>query len=137
MGDLDGDGQADFGVGSTDHGGAGANAGRVAVRSGADPSVLTTIDGASGARLGSGLTSIADMNGDGVRDLVVGASDGGDSGLGQVFVMSSASGETLVGPMEPGNNGQDLGRTPTANSPIHRIFRSLHDRRQQGGVLIL
>ena len=75
--DLDGDGRAEFAVGANLDFPNGAEAGSVTVYSGLNASPLYTVHGASAdVRYGSALASIADVNGDGQRDLLVGAPGG-------------------------------------------------------------
>jgi len=88
LGDLDGDGRADFAVSAAffSNGPGGLFAGRVTVFSGADGSVLDTLDGtALGELFGSSLAGV-DQDGDGVRELVVGVTGGGVSQEGEVRI---------------------------------------------------
>jgi hypothetical protein len=72
---LDGDGQLDFAIGVPYADPAGANSGRVRVRSGAPPyAPLSTLDGAgAGDELGYALDLANDADGDGLGDVLVGA----------------------------------------------------------------
>ncbi|HJM38622.1 MAG TPA: FG-GAP-like repeat-containing protein, partial [Planctomycetota bacterium] len=72
--DLDGDGSKDFAAGSPYYEGAnGFFSGRAYVFSGADGSVLDTIEGlAAGDMLGSAL-AFGDIDGDGIKELMVSA----------------------------------------------------------------
>ena len=84
--DLDGDTIGELLIGAS--GGNGA----VYVQSGSDGSVLLTHTGSAGSEFGAGVSSLADIDGDQVRDYVVGAP--GD-GPGQAYVYSGASGKLL------------------------------------------
>jgi hypothetical protein len=92
-GDLNGDDHADLLVGSTRFNGTG----KVDAFSGLDGSLLWTHNGnESGARLGSALGPVGDVNMDGVPDVVAGADSGGPSGTGQAYVLSGVDGSTLL-----------------------------------------
>lgn len=95
-GDLDGDGHDDVLVGATFSSFNGERAGRAYVFSGADGSVLRAIDGGqAGDRFGSATDWVADLDGDGVRDHVVGARDAGKWNDGAVWVYSGRTGAQL------------------------------------------
>jgi len=100
VGDLNGDGYADFAIGApqADPGGR-ANAGRVGLYSGSDGSLIRAIDGTSGGdRLGSSVAGLGDIDGDGYDDLVIGAPEadpGGLSDAGSAVVISGATGALL------------------------------------------
>lgn len=84
--DLDGDMIGELLVGAP--GGNGA----VYVQSGSDGSLLRTQTGTAASQFGSGVSSIADIDGDQMRDYVVGAPN---DGPGRAYVYSGASGALL------------------------------------------
>ena len=101
LGDVDGDGVADVALGAPT---AAGGLGRVSVVSGADWSELWSVTGpAVGARFGAALASLPDRDGDGRRELAVGA-PGHDS----VVLLSGASGATLAVVVGPAS-GADFG----------------------------
>ncbi len=94
-GDVDGDGQDDVLIGAeTSDGPNGAQAGRVLVFSGDDFSLIRTLDGQGpGQLLGSATDLAGDLDGDGVRDHVVGGR--GLTTGGSVVAFSGATGNLL------------------------------------------
>ncbi len=100
-GDLDGDDRDDILVGSRFDSTGGAGAGRVAVYSSADGSLIWERLGAPGDSLGSGVTGLPDVNGDGVPEEAVGAAGhteiiGNHERTGIVFVLDGATGSALL-----------------------------------------
>jgi hypothetical protein len=98
--DLDGDGVADVIVGAPmDDAPLKTDAGSARVYSGASGTLLWTAIGNSGAdRFGSAVAGVADLDGDGAGDVIVGAfldSPAGVLNAGSVFVYSGASGALL------------------------------------------
>lgn len=94
MGDVNRDGVPDFAVSAPTQS-AGASFGRVFVFSGQDGASLFVID--NPAPVGDGffgwaIASVGDLNGDGIRELVVGAPAHGLNGQGQAFVFSGVDG---------------------------------------------
>ncbi|HJT81324.1 MAG TPA: tetratricopeptide repeat protein [Chthoniobacterales bacterium] len=73
VGDVNGDGAADFVTSAPTRAINGANAGRVYVYSTRDGKLLWQVDGKPGDMLGSGIEAAGDTNGDGINDVVAGA----------------------------------------------------------------
>lgn len=97
VGDADADGFPDVLIGAPQADGAGFNAGRVALRSGRDGSLLQGMDGAPWDLLGTAVAAVGDGDGDGSADGLVGApfSDAAAFNGGAAHVLSGASGATL------------------------------------------
>lgn len=90
-GDVDGDGRADFIVGSWQHPKGGASAGRCTLLSGKDGRVLATYTSTQpGDTLGFDATGIGDVDGDGGVDFVLSSAWSGISGArsGRVFLVA-------------------------------------------------
>jgi hypothetical protein len=93
--DLDGDGVEDYLVAAPQVDSNGQDAGQVEVRSGATGFLVRLHDGgAAGDRLGSGLASLGDVDGDGRGDYALGA-PGASSGWGAVEARSGQAGALL------------------------------------------
>lgn len=103
IGDVDGDGAADYAIGAPFHGGAaGPYTGILSVYSGATESLLHAIEGAAlNAELGYAVDGIDDVDGDGIPDLVVG-------GHAKAWIFSGADGD-LVRVTESGESGDLYG----------------------------
>jgi hypothetical protein len=123
LGDLDGDGLADLGVGDP---GFNSGIGRISRHSGLDGSLLDTIDPpaqspAPFASFGSTFDSLGDVDGDGVGDLVVGAPLGGITALpkGMAWVLSGSNGAVLhaLAP-EPGSLLGQFGHRVAATGDV-------------------
>ena len=100
VGDVNGDGKKDIAVGSASEFVGGIPSGRAYVFSGADGSVLLTLDTPNPqayAGFGSSV-AVGDVNGDGGPDIAVGAIDeivGGVRNAGRAYVFSGADGSLL------------------------------------------
>ena len=90
-GDVNGDGLADVIVGAPFDDNNGTDSGSARVFSGVDGSVLFTFDGGStGDRFGWSVSGAGDVNGDGIDDLIVGATGadpGGVQSAGESYVV--------------------------------------------------
>ncbi len=98
VGDLNGDGHADFIVGAFWDDTNGVDAGSARVFSGLDGSILHTFHGDdAGDLFGLGVSGAGDVNGDGCADLIVGAHYDDDNGLdsGSARVFSGLDGTIL------------------------------------------
>ena len=92
-GDVNGDGYGDVIVGATF---AAGSAGRIAVFSGLDGSLLWDYTGEKeNDRLGSAVGLIGDVSGDGIPDQVAGAHGAGEKGRGEAYAFSGADGTKL------------------------------------------
>jgi FG-GAP repeat protein len=92
LGDVDGDGTADFAIGAGLDDTSGLNAGAVRLYSGASGALLDTIQGAAGDELGRlVLVKVGDLDGDGTPDFMTGAPRLKSSGPGSIYVYSGAT----------------------------------------------
>lgn len=114
--DVNGDGHDDLVAGATTDSTAAAGAGRVDVISGADGSVLWSQTGLSaGAALGSAVSSLGDLNGDGIAEVGAGAFGAGRAlgpnqiRPGEAYVLDGATGAYLQ-TFEPNGTGGAFGQ---------------------------
>lgn len=124
VGDRSGDGVPDVAVGEPFAGGVvpGVGPGRVRLLSGATGALLTSVDGPSGelSAFGWSLATTADVDGDGLRDLAVGAptTDGAAALSGAVHLVGSRTSSivaTVEGEREDGQLGFALARRVRAD----------------------
>ena len=107
--DFDGDGIQDLAVGAPHAVGPPSDCGRVQVFSGADGHLLWQVNGQAAERLGVAVAVVADLDGDGVRDLACGApaaTVGGNTGIGRVLIRSGATGQAIVAVDGTGTRGE-------------------------------
>jgi hypothetical protein len=90
VGDVDGDGIADFVTSAPTNSGAGEKAGRVYVYSSRTGRLLWKADGEAGDELGTGLECAGDTNGDGVPDVIASG-----PGNGVAYIYSARDGKVL------------------------------------------
>ena len=90
LGDVDGDGVADFVTSAPGWAGTGKDAGRVYVYSTKTGKLLWKVDGAAAEELGTGVELAGDANKDGVPDVVAGAPGGG-----KAYIYSGRDGRVL------------------------------------------
>lgn len=108
-GDVTGDGHADLLVGAQCNDASGQDSGRAYIYSGADGSLVRTLDAEdAGDDFGSGAAPAGDVNGDGITDQVIGAKDAGPREDGVAYVYSGADG-SLVHTLEGDPTTVDLG----------------------------
>jgi hypothetical protein len=91
VGDVDGDGVADFVTSAPTKNIGGDQAGRVYVYSTASGKLLWSADGKPGDQLGTGLESAGDTDGDGVQDVIASA-----PGSDTTYVYSGKDGHALL-----------------------------------------
>lgn len=122
VGDVNNDGFDDFAVGArSDKNGGAVAAGSVTVFSGKSGAVLKKFNGTVGSNFGSAVDAGGDTNGDGVKDIVIGAKSANRvyiySGAGNYALLrtlpggaafaSSTFGEKVSGGMDFNNDGYD------------------------------
>ena len=98
LGDVDGDGVPDFGVGDPDYSANGVAAGAAWIYSGSDGSIIHTLVGEVDADdFGHALADLGDLNGDGRVEIAVGAPlhDTGGNVSGRVYVFSGSDASIL------------------------------------------
>src|SRR5262249_9124485 len=91
IGDVDGDGAADFVTSAPTKNVGGENAGRVYAYSSRSGQLLWSADGRPGAQIGTGLESAGDPDGDGVADVIASA-----PGSETAYVYSGKDGHVLL-----------------------------------------
>lgn len=126
-GDINGDGYGDVIVGANRASPGGRSwAGSAYVFSGSTGNLLWRFDGqAIGDDLGGSVSDAGDVNGDGIDDLIVGASTsspGGDSQVGAAYIFSGATGQLLwrlKGQVYSGRFGESVSGAGDTNQDGH------------------
>lgn len=91
VGDVDGDGVADFVTSAPTKNIGGANAGRIYVYSGRTGALIWSVDGSPGDQLGSGIEAAGDTDGDGIPDIIASAPE-----IDTAYVYSGRDGHVLL-----------------------------------------
>ncbi len=113
LGDLDGDGISEIGVGAPGHDGNGADCGRVLVYSGATFSVLHDLIGDfAGDELGSTLLAWTDLDGDGKNEFAAGAPGTSSPGYIRLYSGTGLVLSSFWGATPGGGTGTALARIP-------------------------
>jgi FG-GAP repeat len=119
VGDLTGDGRSEYAIGAPDEWVPGSpitlqDAGVLRVYNGATHGLLYSRSGGFGDELGYSICAGGDTDGDGVRELLVGA-PGDDFGVGRATVYEGSAGIVLRNYYGPGLGGEDRFGSSVAN----------------------
>ncbi|MBI3449425.1 MAG: FG-GAP repeat protein [Acidobacteria bacterium] len=95
IGDVNGDGFPDFAVGAPAANPVPLQSPAVYVLSGRDGTLLYKEPGPVGSEFGSAIAALGDINGDGVPDFLVGATESVGPGGGCIFAISGANGGVI------------------------------------------
>lgn len=130
VGDLSEDGIGDIAVSEPGADGNGIDAGRAHIFSGADGSVIHSVNGPAGSGFSGAVAYAGDLDGDGLAEVAIGApaNDNGTEPAGTVYVLSLTR-LTVVGEGEAGESGVPELRSEGGVGDLPELVLHLEDAR--------